>query len=448
MLSKSKFIRGLNCSKSLWLYVHKYNERETDESTKTTLTSGTNIGEFARNYFPNGEMAVIEDYPCIQSAKRTAELINQGIETIYEATFIFKDTIVAIDILHKINGKWNIYEVKSTNSVKDSHYLDASIQYYVANGCGIDIENVYIMHFDREYIKHGKIDIHKLFKVESVYDSIILMQDNIPSQILSMQELLKKDECVVEMGKQCESPYTCDFYHYCCRLIPEIECEKPNLNTKPEIIKNEIRSFVEKIKYPICHLDFETIMPAIPMFDESRPYQQIPFQYSIHYQENSLAEIIHYEYLAEAKIEIDPRIGLIEKMIIDTRNANTILVYNISFERTRIKEMIRDFPIYAEQLEIIIDKMIDLIIPFRKKYYYTESMLGSASIKKVLPALCPDLAYDNLEISNGMDASNSFMNLYFTNDSALIKETRDNLLKYCHLDTYAMVRIFDIMKKV
>jgi hypothetical protein len=152
--------------------------------------------------------------------------------------------------------------------------------------------------------------------------------------------------------------------------------------------------------------------------------------------------------LAESKIDIDPRKDLIKQMIKETENAKTIFVYNIAFERTRINEMSRDFPEYSKDLENISERLEDLIIPFRKKYYRTETMEGSSSIKKVLPALCPELSYTELEIGNGMAASNAFLDLYYCEDENLKEKTRENLLKYCHLDTLAMVKILEVLQKV
>src|SRR5271157_4019776 len=146
MLSKSKFTRGINCQKSLWLYFYKYEERIVDEGTQTVFAQGTDVGELARHYFPDGKMAVLEDYPSFESAKRTMEFIEQGVETIYEATFIFNKTIVAVDLLKKIDGEWHLFEVKSTNSVKDPHIKDVAIQYHVVTGTGLPLKDVSVMH--------------------------------------------------------------------------------------------------------------------------------------------------------------------------------------------------------------------------------------------------------------------------------------------------------------
>lgn len=448
MLSKSKYTRGMNCKKSLWLYVHKKNEQLFDDGSQFFFNRGYSVGELAQQFFPDGKMAVLDEFPSFESAKRTQDFIKQGVNTIYEATFIYNDTLIAVDILHKHNGKWGLYEVKSTNSVKPKHIKDIAIQYFVVNGCGLNISNVFIMHLNREYVRHRDIDVNKLFVSESVLDSVLPLQLEIPNNISSLNQMLNESEPTVEMGEHCNTPYSCDFKEYCSSLLPIVECEHEELSNTPEIMQNEVKVFVDSIKYPICHLDFETIMPAVPMFDESRPYQQIPFQYSLHYQETKNSELKHTFYLAESKLDIDPRKDLIKQMIKETENAKTIFVYNIAFERTRINEMSRDFPEYSKDLENISERLEDLIIPFRKKYYRTETMEGSSSIKKVLPALCPELSYTELEIGNGMAASNAFLDLYYCEDENLKEKTRENLLKYCHLDTLAMVKILEVLQKV
>lgn len=451
MLSKSKFTRGMNCQKSLWLYVHKKDKRIVDESSQAVLTRGTYVGELARQYFPNGKLAVLEDYPSFESVKRTQEFINQGVEVIYEATFIFDNTLVAVDILAKVNGVWNLYEVKSTKSVKDQHIVDVAIQYYVIKGSGLPLKNAHVMHLNGDYVRRGEIEVRKLFVIDNgaVQIKIESLQSEIESDIKLLSAIEKDNiEPIVEMGSQCTSPYSCDFYDYCNSLRPFVEEENIELSSIPEVQQNEVKLFVNSIQYPLCHLDFETIMPAIPMFDESRPYQQIPFQYSLHSQETKDSEIKHDYFLAENNLNLDPRKALIEQMIAQTKNANTIFVYYAPFERGRINEMIKDFPEHTKELESIKERLVDLIIPFKQKFYRTATMEGSSSIKKVLPALCPELSYKELEIGNGMAASNAFLDLYYCEDKNLIEKTRENLLKYCHLDTLAMVKIFEVLQKV
>ena len=451
MLSKSKYLRGIKCRKNLWLYVNMREEQHYSEDNLMIFSRGTSVGELAQKYFPNARLAVESgEMPCKETALLTQEFIDQGVETICEATFIYDNTIVAVDLLHKEEDGWHLYEVKSTNSTKETHVKDVAVQYYVLKGCGLEISDASVMHFDRSYLRKGALDVRGLFTSDSVLKQILPMQEIIKANIPEFHALVEKEEPMIEMGNHCSTPYDCDFRGYCSSMLllkEEEEVIKQILSSTPQVNTVEIKRFLDNVTYPICHLDFETIMPGVPLFDNSRSYQQIPFQYSMHCQNSKSEEIIHSDYLAPSDLSIDPRKGLIEQMIVQTKEAKTILVYNIAFERTRINEMIRDFPEYALELQTIVDRLIDLMTPFRKQYR-TESMEGRYSIKKVLPALCPELSYYDLEIGNGMDASNAYLELYYCEDKEYVNTTREHLLKYCHLDTLAMVKVFEVLEKV
>ena len=183
MLSKSRYTRGINCHKSLWLYVHKKVEQKINEATQAIFKRGTSVGELAQQYFPDGKIAVLEDFPGYESAKRTQDFIIQGIETIYEATFIYDDTLVAVDILQKENGKWYLYEVKSTNSTKPEHIKDVAVQYYVLAGSGLPLADAFLMHFDRDYVKRGAIEVNKLFTADNIKEKVLLLQDEIKNTL-------------------------------------------------------------------------------------------------------------------------------------------------------------------------------------------------------------------------------------------------------------------------
>jgi hypothetical protein len=305
--------------------------------------------------------------------------------------------------------------------------------------------DAFLMHFNRNYLRHGPIEVNRLFLPESILPDVRALQPGIMTTIAELQTMLKGSEPQITMGPQCERPYHCDFFEYCSGLLSPVSKFTPILSGEAVIDKESLKEFLSQLQYPLYFLDFETIMPGIPLFDESRPYQQLPFQYSLHHQDIKGGTLYHDSYLSEARLDIDPRQQLIEQLISKCAPAACILVYHLPFERQRIEEMQRDFPKYAERLQSIIDKMNDLIIPFKRDIYRTETMEGSSSIKKVLPALCPELSYDELTIADGMDASNSFLDLYYCDDASVIQQTRQQLLDYCHLDTLAMVKILEVL---
>lgn len=219
------------------------------------------------------------------------------------------------------------------------------------------------------------------------------------------------------------------------------------LNNTTYIDRKNITEFLKDFEYPLYYLDFETMTSAVPIFDNSRPYQQLVFQYSLHIQtENSQLE--HREYLAEASPNIDPRINFVKQLINDCGNTGDVLVYNIGFERGKLNDLITMFPIYTYEISNIIGRLKDLMVPFQKKWYYTPEMKGSYSIKYVLPALVPELSYQNLEIKEGGTASSIFTQMVNGEFQGDIDKTKIDLLEYCKLDTYAMVKILEKLKEV
>ena len=447
MLSKSKFVRGEKCQKSLWLYVHHPDLAKIDDSQLAIMNRGTNIGVLAREYFPGGVMAVEGDYPTRESAHRTQELIAQGIETIYEATFIYDDTLVAVDILTKIDGGWKLFECKSSASVKDYHYLDLAVQVYVVSGTGVNLTDASVMHLNGGYVRRGDLDVQQLFTCQSIFHQVMELQAGIPLGLAELKGMLNQEEPLIEMGNRCTSPFGCEFQDYCRTLQSTPEPDHVvEIDNTPTVHHDSIRSRLSSYGYPLYFLDFETIMPALPLFDESRPYQQIPFQYSLHYIKERGGELIHSDYLAWP--DGDPRPGLIRYLIENTRGEGKILAYYVPFERSRINEMARDFPEYADELHGISNRLDDLALVFSRKEYHFPSMGNGYSIKTVLPLMVPELSYEGLEIANGLAASSQFEQLYGSTDTEFIVKTRADLLKYCHLDTLAMVKILGELEAI
>ena len=216
-----------------------------------------------------------------------------------------------------------------------------------------------------------------------------------------------------------------------------------------QIDKEKIKEFMDTLSYPLYFLDFETFSSTIPLYDDSRPNEQIPFQYSLHYIEKINGELKHKEFLSESGI--DPRRKLAEQLVKDIPLNVCTLAYNMKFEKSVIHNLAEIYPDLEEHLMNIYYNIKDLMIPFEKRYYYNKDMDGSYSIKYVLPALFKDddrLNYHNLDlIQNGVDAMTSFRDL--ENKSEKEQEyIRERLLRYCELDTYAMVKIYEKLKDI
>lgn len=489
ILSKSTFIRGLQCKKSLYLYKHNYNLRDGISSQlQAIFNQGTNVGILSQQLFPNGVDASPSDHFKIQdSVLKTKEFIDNGETIIYEATFQYNGVLVALDILVKDEYGWKAFEVKSSTTISETYINDTSIQYYVITNCGIELKDISIVFINNQYVKNGYIDVKKLFTVESVLERVKEVVPTIPNQIESFKKLISQDSVPnTDIGIHCSTPYGCDFMGHCWKHIPEysifnisnlyttkkfelyekgivsfeqIDLNNSKLNSNQilqvtselnkttYVDKDSITQFLKDFEYPLYYLDFETMTSAVPIYDNSRPYQQLVFQYSLHIQ-NENGELEHREYLAEASQNIDPRINFVKQLINDCGDTGDILVYNIGFERGKLNDLITIFSIYNNEINNIIGRLKDLMIPFQKKWYYTPAMKGSYSIKYVLPALVPELSYQDLEIKEGGTASSIFTHMVNGEFQGDIDKTKIDLLEYCKLDTFAMVKILEKLKEV
>ena len=483
LLSKSTYMRGLKCHKSL--YLNKYHNELKDELSarqEAIFAQGTDVGLLAQQLFPGGVDVSPESYfDFSRSLADTKEAMAKGETVIYEAAFLFDEVLCAIDILVKDEEGWKAYEVKSSTSVSETYIEDTALQYYVITHAGVPLVDMSVIHINNQYVKKGALDIRQLFTSVSVLDEVKPIQANIPMIITDMKNTLRQDNIPsIDIGLQCTHPYDCDFMGYCWKHIPaysvfdisgllqtkkfelydmgvvtleqipkdyalndnqwmQVHCE---LEQKSHIDKAKIRAFLNNLNYPLYFLDFETMATAVPVFDNTRPYQQFVFQYSLHVQEKLGGELKHYEYLAQAD-GTDPRTGFIDQIIKDCGTSGDVVVYNAGFEKGKLNDLTEVFPQHEKQVRAIIDRIVDLMTPFRKRWYYLPEMRGSYSIKKVLPALVPELSYSDLEISEGGTASNAFTEMVMGTFDGDIQKTRKDLLEYCKLDTYAMVRILE-----
>ena len=487
-LSKSSFIRGVQCEKMLYLDKHHSDLREESSVSKEAIfEQGTNVGLLAQDLFKGGYDASPDDYSRIsKSLINTQKAIENGESIIYEATFEYNGLLSAIDILVKENNQWKAYEVKSSSSVSDTYVIDAAVQYYTIVNSGLELSDISLVLINSEYVRKGEIDLNDFFKIISVKNEVLNQQSILPDKIDFLKNTINKKEIPTKnIGVHCNEPYDCDFKAHCWKHIPEYSIfdisrlkqkkkfklynqgiitfdqlknsdmkfsssQKIQINSEVQnssIIKKElIKDFTDSLNYPLYFLDFETILPAIPLFDNCKPFQQVVFQYSLHVQTEKESNLSHYEYLAPS--DIDPREAFILKLIDDCGSNGDIIVYNISFERGRLNELITIYPKYKEQLNNIINRMKDLMIPFQKKWYYTPEMKGSYSIKYVLPALVSDLSYDQLAIKDGGTASNTFLSMVTNTFDGNEAKERENLLEYCKMDSYAMVKILDELFQV
>ena len=477
---------GLQCEKRIYLYKnagkHGIDGDKIDAGTQARFDTGTEVGILAQDLFPGGVDASPETtYEYQKSVELTQRLIDQGETIIYEAVFQFDKVLVAMDILVKHEDGWRAYEVKSSTSVKDAYRMDAAIQYYVITNSGIDLQDISIVYINNQYVKDGELDVNQLFTQESVLEDAKSNQGRIPSEVTRLKTVLKSDEIPdKDIGPHCSDPYQCNFASHCWKHVPDysvfdisnlgwdkrwelynmsvlklkdIPKDYPmgnnqwmqvqsELNHETVINQEGIKSFLDGLNYPLYYLDFETFGNAVPVLDKSRPYQQLLFQYSLHIQKVPNGDCDHLEYLAETD-GTDPRRGFVEQLIDDCGSEGDILVYSIGFERGKLNGLMELYPEFTTELSAIIARMKDLMIPFQQRHYYVPEMRGSYSIKQILPALVPDLTYKDLAIQEGQTASNTFAAMMAGTFQGDVAKTRLELLEYCKMDTWAMVKILE-----
>ncbi|SMN00079.1 hypothetical protein SPONN_1247 [uncultured Candidatus Thioglobus sp.] len=467
-LSKSQYLKGLQCHKYLWLDKHR-KDLLPEKADSVVMETGTSIGELARGLFSGGVLVDFDRGFTAMLAQTKALLKTE--QVIYEAAFNANGSFALVDILVKNGNVWDVYEVKSSTKIKGTYLNDLSAQQLAID---VPIGKKYIMHIDSNYTRQGALELDKLFHIEAVTDRL-RSAEKVSQQMTEMQAILAGDEPNIGIGKHCFSPYKCSFKGHCWQDIPspsvfnlyqmrskakfanyeqgritfdDFNREKLNkiqqlqVGGELHIDKDIIADFVDSVDYPINFFDFETFQNAAPRFDNQSPYQQMPFQYSLHILQAN-GEIQHKEFLADE--HSDPRPKLIKQMLNDIDANGSIIAFKQSFEKGVISSLARFDENNAGELLTLNKRFVDLLVPFQRGGYYHPDFKGSFSIKSVLPAMFAnddELDYKKLEIQNGGMAMNIFANLHLIDDEKERLKIRDNLLKYCHLDTLAMVRIF------
>lgn len=484
-LSKSQYLKGLQCHKSLWLYRNRKDLLEKPTPAQQAIfDTGANVGVLAQELFPNGATIEFEGSSFAEKVAKTKELIESGEKTIYEATFQYDDILVMVDILHKGRSGWDFFEVKSSTEVKDVHRDDVAVQFYVLTGSEIKIKKASLIYINNKYVRKGDLDIKQLFNIENLTNSAKDRQEFVKQKLKEMRKVVGRVEPEIDIGPHCSDPYDCDFLKHCWGHIPETSVfdigrlsrdkkwtlyddgilkfedlpEDYPLNPKQQIQveaeltgkeyvdKEAVKEFLETLYFPLYFLDFETFNPAIPPFDGNWPYQQIPFQFSLHFQKRKGGKVYHEEFLAEEGK--DPRKNLAKSLVEIIPNEACVLTYNSGFEKRVIKELAAQFPKLKKKLLAIQDSILDLMIPFQSKAVYKKEMNGSYSIKAVLPALIPEMSYKEMAISEGSQASSSYATLHLMEDLKERKKIRQYLLEYCKLDTLAMVNLLEELKNI
>ena len=482
-ISKSKYLSGRQCSKLLW---YQYNAKDlippVDAGTQHKFDEGHRVGELAKLRFPAGIEVKAAVYDFDEIVRQSTELLKER-KPLFEAGFVYNHTLARVDVLFPAeNGTWDIIEVKSSTQVKPENYHDVALQRYCYEGTGIAINRCFLMYINTQYVRKGEIDVEQLFSVSDITDKVLECTQEVEPRIQEMLEVIGLEDCPdIPIGPQCTDPYECGLIPVCWSFLPEnnvatfyrlgtertfqlIGCGirsisdmppdyplKPNQEIQKEtdmtgeahINRQTLGEFLRSLQFPQYHLDFETFSSPVPPYDNTRPYMQIPFQFSLHVWRSYETEPEHYSFLADGTG--DPRPAFLARLRELLGDRGSIVVYNQSFEKGRLKELALLFPEYADWITALTPRFADLLVPFRNFDYYNPAQHGSASLKAVLPALTGK-TYEGLEIAEGGSASREFMRIALGEvDDAERQVVRRNLEEYCRQDTQAMV---DIVKEL
>jgi predicted RecB family nuclease len=481
-ISKSKFVAGCQCVKRLYWQVHEPElAAEPDAVAEAIMQQGHEVGMLARQLFPGG-FEVGSDGGLDQAIRATRELVaNCEIPAIFEGVFEHNGVLVRVDVLHRrSDGRWRLVEVKSSTSVKEEQLDDIGIQYRVVSRAGLDVASACLAHVNRNYVRGGAIEPRRLFKIRNLTRRVQRLQPKLTFQLRSQFIVLSMPKAPdIAPGRQCSDPVTCEFYERCnlprpndhIGYLPRIhasvmdELEEMGVESIRDVpadfelteiqrraatcvqtgepwyyidgLKTELASFT----YPLSFMDFETVNPAIPRFAGMRPYDHLPFQWSVYVQRERGAAPGHREFLATDAS--DPRREFIASLCAALGESGNIVVYNAAFESGRLSELAASVPEFAERIKQIQCRLWDLL-PVVRNHVYHPAFAGSYSLKSVLPALVPEMTYEGMAVADGQEAGITWERLVRrTVQGSERDKIRKALLDYCGQDTLAMVRLLE-----
>ena len=488
-LSKSKIISGLQCSRRLWFEVHRPDLAVYDAAMMSSFAGGHQVGAMARQLYSGG--ILVESQKNLSQAVRQTQAILAGKRdtVVFEGAFRHRDVLVRADVLVRTSGRCRLVEVKSATRVKPYHIDDAAVQAWVVGGAGVRLEAVAVSHVDTSWVYGGDGDYRGLLREVDVTAEIQPRLQGLPDLVRGFQAMVAGSRPVVTTGRQCSQPFSCPFFAVCSGEEGVVEggCGEP---VEAGVVSLATRRLMAGLPYPRAFLDFETVNPAIPLWAGTRPYEQVPFQWSCHRERYVGAPVEHAEFLAQG--DDDPRRAFVESLLAllgdhagydaggeagenagDNAGAGPVFVYG-SFEASRLRDLAVRFPDLAPPLEALTGRLVDLLPVVRAGY----SCLGMKgfSLKVVLPTIAPHLGYDELEqVYDGVSAQQAFLEiighglpnadgqptdqLSFASDAdgqptdqlSLVSgdesaerrraDLRQALLAYCRRDTLALVEL-------
>ena len=479
-LSKSRYISGTQCHLRLWYDSYARDLAPApDEALQAVFDTGHEVGEIARGRFPGGFLVAHDHRHVPEALEETRQIIAAGsAPALFEAAFEHEGVLVRADVIERLpGGGWRLVEVKSTTRLKEVFLLDVAVQLRVLRGVGLDVREAAVLTLDRDYVHDGaRLDIHALFKLHPVFDKASALLDSVDAGVREMLAMLAQPTAPnVAPGDHCFTPYPCSYYAHCTRdhvspddgidELPWLAAERraelqsaaiEEIRDIPAdfpltrlqrivrravcegrgVVHGDIPGALTEVTLPVRYLDFETFAPAIPRFAGTRPYDAIPFLFSVHAEGNA-SPPVHVDYLHEQ--DDDPRPQLAERLIEALGHDGTICTYS-GYERQVLRALAAALPERAEALGAIESRLFDLLPVVRNTYYHPE-FRGSFSIKNVLPVLVPGMGYHDLEVTDGQMAAARYVRALASNDLEERQRIFDDLRAYCARDTLAMVKL-------
>ena len=482
-LSKSRIQSGRQCHKRLWLELHQSDASSWTAAAQVRLDEGTQFGELAQELLGGGVLIAANHFQVNEALAQTAELLQlpySQAPMLFEAAFSHEGVRVRVDGFQRHADHDTLIEVKSTTAVKAEHIWDCAIQTWVARGSGRNVSIVMLGHIDNQFVYQTLRNYQGLLKLVDITLEVEALLPRIAGIVAEMQQVALGPVPEITTGAHCFKPYGCPFYAHCRAAEPEVASAEFPIELLPRIgasllerlrlagysdlrdvpdtaleramhlrvslatrtgtafVADQLGEELDAIAYPRHYLDFETIRFVVPRWFGTRPFQQLPFQFSCHIQTPDGA--LRHEAFLDLSGE-SPMLKFVEHLLTVIGVSGPVLVWNIAFEATRLRELARMFPQHAQALHSIVKRMVDLL-PIYRAHYYHRDMRGSWSIKAVLPTIAPELAYDNLTVSGGDEVQTVYRQAISVetsdNERAVL---RQNLLDYCERDTLAMVRL-------
>ena len=476
-LSKSRYCYGIQCVKQLWWRVHepKAPELVADESLQAIFDQGNRVGELARERFPGGVLVDGDYWAVEEKVEKTRRALANRAPAIFEAAFLKDDVFVAVDVLERRRGGWNLIEVKSTTKVKEPHYPDVAVQLHVLRSSGLDVARAELMHLNPECTFP---DLSNLFARDDLTGEAESLLPGLPKEVRRLKTAIAGKLPNVEPGPHCTDPYDCPFMERCWPELPEhhvstlyrigkraatfvadgfeaiqdlpedVRLSGPtarqarSVRSGKLVVEDSLADALATIEAPVAFLDFETINPAIPVWNGCHPFEAIAVQMSCHVR-GARGALVHHEFLAEGPG--DPRPAIAQAVVTACEGARTVVAYNASFEKGRLLHLAEHVPTLRKALLDVAARLVDLLPIVRDNVYHPD-FGGSFSLKSIAPALVRGLDYADLEIGEGGTASAVLETMLLRGDTIPLKERkklRRQLLDYCERDTLATVKVYE-----